>query len=50
MIGQKEEEIRNIFNPQNTATSSQIGDSTVADQSQLPAVSDFSGVNYLYFS
>ena len=47
MIGEKEEEIRNIFNPQNSATS---GDSsTIADQSQLTAVSDFSGVDYLYF-
>ena len=45
MIGEKEEEIRNIFNPQNTATSGQIGGSTIADQSKLPAVSDSTGAD-----
>ena len=44
MIGQKENEIRNIFKPRNTATSSQIDDSTILAQSQLPTVSYFSGV------
>ena len=63
MIGEKEQEIRNIFNPQNSVTSSQIGDdstiagrsqlpavgdSTTTDQSQLPAVSDSSSVEYKY--
>ena len=44
MISQKEGEIRNIFQPQIPATSSQVDDSAIAGQSQLPAVSDFSSI------
>ena len=41
MISQKEEEILNIFKAQNAAVSGKVDDSNIADQSQLPAVSDF---------
>ena len=45
MISQKEGEIRNIFQPQNPATSSQVDDdSSILGQSQLPVVSDFSSI------
>ena len=48
MISQKEQEILDIFNNQNTATSSQIDDnSDIADQSQLPAVSSYCCRNFL---
>ena len=44
MISQKEGEIRNIFQHQIPVTSSQVDDSAIAGQSQLPAVSDFPSI------
>ena len=47
MISQKKQEILNIFESRETATGSQIGNSTVENQSQLPTLSNFSGVGIL---
>ena len=44
MIKQKEKEILDIFNTQNT-TSSQIDGDDITDQSQLPAVSDYFSID-----
>ena len=46
-IDQKEEEILNILKSQRTATSGQIDNSSIENQSQLPAVRDFSSVEIL---
>lgn len=46
-IDQKEEEILNILKSQRTATSGQIDSSSIENQSQLPAVRDFSSVEIL---
>lgn len=46
MISQKEEEILNIFNSQNTATSSPEDNGVIEDQGLLPEVGDFSIVDH----
>ena len=49
MISQKEGEILNIFNSQDTAISGQIENSNIADQSQFPVVSHFFCCSYLIY-
>ena len=43
MIRQKKKEVLGILRPQETATGSQVGDSTINDRARVPAVGDFSG-------
>ena len=50
MISQKQEEIQDMFNPQNTATSSQIDGSPMEGQSQLPGAGCSNAETSLYMS
>ena len=49
MISQKEEEILNIFKAENTDISVQIDNNNIADQSQLPTVSDLFPDSVFFF-